>query len=453
MSSQFDLVVRGGRIVTPDGVRRADLGVAAGRIAKIAPEIGEDAAAVLDAGGRVVFPGILDAHVHFNEPGRAEWEGLATGPAALAAGGGAAFFDMPLNSEPPVLDAARLNEKRALAEAKSCLDFGLWGGLVPGNLDQLEGMRDAGAIGLKAFMCHSGIGSFPGVDAAALRAGMARAAKLGLLVAVHAEDDAMAAARTAALRGAGRTDARAYLDSRPVEVELAAIRVALDLAGETRCALHIVHVSSPEGLALIAAAKARGVDVTAETCPHYLLLTDRDVERLGAPAKCAPPLRDAARQQELWRRLRAGEIDTIGSDHSPAPPGMKMGADFFAIWGGIAGCQHGFELLFSAVAATAERDLPLLAATLARNVARRFRIGRHKGELAAGKDADFSLIEFGAEREIGAGELLTRHRLSPYIGMRSGARITHTYVRGAAVWTDGKRASPVPRGQFLRPGS
>jgi allantoinase len=453
MSSRFDLIVRGGRIVTPDGVRRADLGIAGGRIAQIATELAGEGTPVLDAAGRFVFPGILDAHVHFNEPGRAEWEGLATGPAALAAGGGTAFFDMPLNSEPPALDAARLNEKRALAEAKSCLDFGLWGGLVPGNLDQLEGLREAGAIGLKAFMCHSGIATFPGVDAAVLRAGMARAGKLGLLVAVHAEDDAMAAARTAALRGAGRTDVRAYLDSRPVEVELAAIRVALDLAGETRCALHIVHVSSPEGLALIAAAKARGVDVTAETCPHYLLLTDRDVERLGAPAKCAPPLRDAARQQELWRRWRAGEVDTIGSDHSPAPPEMKTDRDFFAIWGGIAGCQHGFELLFSAVAATAERDLPLLAATLARNVARRFRISRHKGELAEGKDADFSLIAFGPEREIAAAELLTRHRLSPYIGRRSGARITHTFVRGAAVWTDGKLARPIPRGQFLRPGS
>lgn len=453
MSAGLDLVVRGGLIVTPGGVRRADLAVAGGRIARIAPEIGEASASVVDASGWVVFPGIIDAHVHFNEPGRADWEGLETGSAALAAGGGACFFDMPLNSEPPVLDAARLREKRSLAEAKSHLDFGIWGGLVPGNLDRLEELRDAGAIGLKAFLCNSGIASFPAVDAGSLKAGMARAASLGMLVGVHAEDDALAARFTDLQRGLGRTDARGFLDSRPVEVELEGIRTALDLAGETGCALHIVHVSCPEGLSLIAAAKARGVNVTAETCPHYLLLSDGDVGRIGAAAKCAPPLRDEARRAALWDRLRAGEIDTIGSDHSPAPPGMKMGADFFAIWGGIAGCQHGFELLFSAVAATAERDLPLLAATLARNVARRFRIGRHKGELAAGKDADFSLIEFGAEREIGAGELLTRHRLSPYIGMRSGARITHTYVRGAAVWTDGKRASPVPRGQFLRPGS
>jgi allantoinase len=217
--------------------------------------------------------------------------------------------------------------------------------------------------------------------------------------------------------------------------------------------LHIVHVSSPEGLALVSEAKARGVDVSAETCPHYLLLTDADVERLGAPAKCAPPVRDDARRRELWARLREDEIETIGSDHSPAPPEMKTARDFFAIWGGIAGCQHGFELLFSEVAVTAERDLPVLAAVLARNVARRFRIDRRKGELAEGKDADFCLIEFGAQREIGASELLTRHKLSPYVGMGSRARITHTYVRGRAVWADGKLVSPRQHGQFLRPGN
>jgi len=451
MSAGLDLVVRGGLIVTPGGVRRADLAVAGGRIARIAPEIGEASASVVDASGWVVFPGIIDAHVHFNEPGRADWEGLETGSAALAAGGGACFFDMPLNSEPPVLDAARLREKRSLAEAKSHLDFGIWGGLVPGTLDRLEELRDAGAIGLKAFLCNSGIASFPAVDAGSLKAGMARAASLGMLVGVHAEDDALAARFTDLQRGLGRTDARGFLDSRPVEVELEGIRTALDLAGETGCALHIVHVSCPEGLSLIAAAKARGVNVTAETCPHYLLLSDGDVGRIGAAAKCAPPLRDEARRAALWDRLRAGEIDTIGSDHSPAPPGMKMGADFFAIWGGIAGCQHGFELVFSETAAAGDRELPpTLAAVLARNVARRFRIGASKGELAEGMDADFSFLEFGPEREIAASELLTRHRLSPYIGRRSRVRITHTFLRGEAVWADGKIVGK-PRGRYLRP--
>ena len=450
-NSRLELVIRGGRIVTPDGVHRADLGVALGRIVKLAPVIADAADVVVDAAGKYVFPGIIDAHVHFNEPGRADWEGLATGSAALAAGGGTAFFDMPLNSEPPVLDAARLREKRALAEEKSCVDFALWGGLVPGNLDKLAGLRDAGAIGLKAFMCNSGIETFPRVDEAVLRAGMKRAAKLGMLVAVHAEDDALAAKFTAEQKAKGRNNARAWLDSRPVEVELAAIRMALDLAGETGCALHVVHVSSPEGIALITEARAQRVDVTAETCPHYLLLNDKDVVRLGAPAKCAPPIRDEKRRVALWQDLRAGEIQTVGSDHSPAPPEMKMSKDFFELWGGISGCQHGFELMLSEVAASADKDLPLLAAVLARNVAQRFRLGERKGLIAEGHDADFSLIAYGKEREIGADELWTRHRISPYIGRRSRVRVTHTFVRGHAAWSEGRLASPAPKGQFLRP--
>lgn len=450
-NSRLELVVRGGRLVTPEGVFRADFAVALGRIVKLAPKLADEAEVTLDAKGSYVFPGIIDAHVHFNEPGRADWEGLATGSAALAAGGGTCFFDMPLNSEPPVLDAAALRVKRALAEEKSCVDFALWGGLVPGNLDKLAGLRDAGAIGLKAFMCASGIASFPRVDAAVLREGMKRAAKLGMLVAVHAEDDALAARFTAEQKARGRHDAKAFLASRPVAVELEAIRITLELAGETGCALHIVHVSSPEGIALITEARAQRVDVTAETCPHYLLLNDKDVVRLGAAAKCAPPLRDEKRRLALWQELRAGNIQTIGSDHSPAPPEMKTAKDFFEIWGGIAGCQHGFELLFSEVSASLDKDGPMLAAVLARNVARRFRIDGRKGGLIEGHDADFTLVSVGAEREIRAEELWTRHRLSPYVGRRSRVRVTHTFVRGCAAWADGRLASPAPKGQFVRP--
>jgi allantoinase len=448
---RLDLIVRGGKLVTPDGLLRSDLGVQRGKIVRIAPEITEPAHATLNAKGSYVFPGIVDAHVHFNEPGRADWEGLATGSAALAAGGGTCFFDMPLNSEPPVLDAAHFREKRALAEEKSCVDFALWGGLVPGNLDKLAGLRDAGAIGLKAFMCDSGIASFPRVNAAALREGMKRAAKLDLLVAVHAEDDALAAKLTAEQKTKGKTDAKAYLASRPVEVELEAIRVALELAGETGCALHIVHVSSPEGIALVTEARLQRVDVTAETCPHYLLLNDKDVGRLGTIAKCAPPLRDEKRRLALWSELRAGHVHTIGSDHSPSLPEMKDTANLFAAWGGIAGCQHGYELLFSEVAKTAEKDLPVLAAVLARNVARRFRIDSRKGLLEVGRDADFSLVKFGAEREIEADELWTRHRISAYVGRKSRARVTHTYVRGGAVLAEGRLTNLPQPGQFLAP--
>lgn len=451
MSSRLDLIVRGGSVVTPAGVTKADVGVAGGRFAVITPEIREAAAREIDATGLHVFPGILDAHVHFNEPGRAEWEGLASGSAALAAGGGSWFGDMPLNSTPPVTDAATFAAKRRLAEQKAVTDFSLWGGLVPGNQDKLAELRDAGALGLKAFMCGSGIDDFPGItDAATLRAGMKRAAELELVVAVHAEDDALANQLTAAARARGATDARAWLATRPVEVELSAIKLALELAGETRCALHIVHVSSAEGLALIAQAKQAGVDVTAETCPHYLLLNEEETVRQGAPAKCAPPLRPEAARQQLWRAVDGGQVDTIGSDHSPAPPELKTAPDFFAVWGGISGVQHGFPLLLSEALARDPDALPALAALLSDNVARRFRLPG-KGRLRAGSDADFVLLDVNSELTLRNRDLLYRHRQGPYDGRHCSVRVVETFVRGQSVWGEGGIAPGALRGHFLRP--
>jgi allantoinase len=432
-------------------VIRADVGVVGRTIVRIAESLAEPAGEVIDAAGLHVFPGILDAHVHFNEPGRTEWEGLATGSAALAAGGGTWFADMPLNSLPPVLDAATLAEKRRLAEQKSVTDFSLWGGLVPGNLDKLGELRDAGAIGLKAFMCGSGVDEFPGVtDAGTLRAGMKRAAELGMLVAVHAEDEAMAERLTAAQRARGATGVRSWLSTRPVEVELAAIRLATELAGETGCALHVVHVSSPEGIALITEAKRRGVNVSAETCPHYLLLNEEDVVRIGATAKCFPLLRPEASRIGLWALLEAGAIDTIGSDHSPAPPEMKVSPDFFAIWGGISGCQHGFPLLLSAALDHQAGGLPLFAALLAANVAARFKLTA-KGRLAEGFDADFALLDLDANNTLHNSELLYRHKQGPYDGRRCRVQVVQTIVRGSRIRGPDGMAPGAPRGIFIRP--
>ncbi len=257
-------------------------------------------------------PGIIDAHIHFNEPGREHWEGIASGSRSLATGGGAVFFDMPLNSAPPTLNRQSFARKQACAEAKSVLDFALWGGLTPNNLDTMEEMAEAGAIGFKAFMSRSGTSDFSHSNAGVLKRGMKIAAACGLPVGVHAEDDEMTQALADERRSQGKIGWRDYLDSRPVEAELRAIRVALELAGETGCDLHIVHVSCPEGIDLIRDARDNGVRVTAETCPHYLLLTDDCVGEIGASAKCAPPLRDAARRDEMWMRLRAGMIDTLG---------------------------------------------------------------------------------------------------------------------------------------------
>ena len=452
MSGRADLLVRGGTVVTPAGAVRADIAVCAGRIARIAPGIGEEAAETVDASGLHVIAGIIDSHVHFNEPGRTDWEGLGTGSGALAAGGGTMFFDMPLNSLPPVTDAASLGLKRAAAERSSRTDFALWGGLVPGNAHQLEAMRDAGAVGFKAFMCNSGVDEFPSADARTLREGMRRAAALGMIVAVHAEDEALARARAAEQRARG-SDARTWLRSRPVELELVAIRTAADIAGETGCALHIVHVSSPEGVAAALEARARGVDVSIETCPHYLLLGEEDVVRLGAPAKCFPPLRSEERRLGLWRELEAGNLDTVGSDHSPAPPDMKRSEDFFAIWGGISGCQHGFELLITEAVARrpAEAALARLCALLSGNVARRFRIDKAKGRLAEGLDADMTILDLRGERRVSNAELLYRHRQGPYDGRTSRARVVRTLVRGRTVCAQGRVAPGPACGHFVRP--
>jgi allantoinase len=456
MHSTLDLIIRNGSVVTPESVRVSDVGILGGHIVTVAPTITGAAVEEIDATGLHLFPGILDAHVHFNEPGRTDWEGLSTGPSALAAGGGTWFCDMPLNSTPPVTDALAFAEKRRLAEQKSVVDFSLWGGLVPGNVDRLEELSDVGVIGLKAFMCGSGIDDFRGItDVATLREGMKRAAALGLLVAVHAEDDAMAQKLTAEARAKGATDARSWLSTRPVEVELAAIRAATELAGEAGCDLHIVHVSSPEGVELVSAAKRRGVKVTAETCPHYLLLNDDDVVRQGAVAKCTPPLRPENLRREMWSEIARHGIDTIGSDHSPAPPAMKTSPDFFAIWGGISGCQHAFPLLISEALSGAfpgAHALPALASLLADNVARRFRLPR-KGRLAEGFDADLSLLDLNSPHELSNAGLLYHHQQGPYHGRQSRVRVKRTVVRGRTVYSEGLIASGSPAGRFLQPST
>ena len=281
---------------------------------------------------------------------------------------------------------------------------------------------------------------------------MKRAAALGMLVAVHAEDEALARRHTEEQHARG-TDARTWLKSRPVELELSAIRTAVEIAGETGCALHIVHVSSPEGVALARDARNRGADVSVETCPHYLLLTDEDVVRLGAPAKCFPPLRPDALRLGLWSKLEDGGIDTIGSDHSPAPPDMKRSGDFFAIWGGISGCQHGFELLLSEALArrAPEVALPGLSRLLSSNVARRFRIDRTKGSLAVGLDADMTIIDTSSEHSLSNGDLLYRHRQGTYDGRRSRVRILRTIVRGRTIFSQGRIAPGAPTGHLIRP--
>ena len=432
--SDFDLLVRS----------EQDIGISEGKIVAAGRNLAGSAALEIDARQLSIFPGVIDAHVHFNEPGRTDWEGFATGSRAATAGGTTTVFDMPLNSHPPTIDRATFEQKRAAAEASSLVDFGLWGGLVPGNVSELEALRDCGVVGLKAFMCNSGIGDFEAADEATLRTGMRRAAELDLLVAVHAESEEMTSARTGTARAEGKTGVHDYLASRPVAVELDAIRRAIDFAAEAGCRLHIVHVSSGTGVALVAEARTRGVDVTCETCPHYLVLTDEDMERLGAVAKCAPPLRSAHEQRQL--RARLGDITTIGSDHSPSPPELKQRDNFFDVWGGISGCQHLLPLLIDA---QVEHDE--IQRLTSADVAARFRL-RSKGALAIGNEADFTLIDLDAQETVTEESLHYRHRQSPYVGRTLRARVSRTFLRGQMIYDYGNFTAR-PSGKLIRPES
>jgi allantoinase len=447
--SDWDILFRGAKLVSADDVGTADVAVIGEQIAAVRVNLAGSAKQVVDAADAFLLPGIIDAHIHFNEPGREHWEGISTGSRALAAGGGAVFFDMPLNASPPTLDRESFIQKRALAEQKSVLDFGLWGGLTPVNLDHMDELAESGVIGFKAFMSESGTSDFRRADAATLKQGMKTAAKWKLPVGVHAEDNALIESLVREKRAAGGKHWRDYLDSRPIEAELAAIRVALELAGETGCPLHVVHVSCPEGIDLIAQGKRQGVDVTAETCPHYLLLKDEDLGTIGAPAKCAPPLRTASTQEALWRRWIAGQIDTLGSDHSPAPPEMKTSPDFFEIWGGIAGCQHAFPLLIAEAEKRAKGSgLSQFVRATSLDVARRFGISDRKGKIAPGYDADLVFVNLGANETV--RDLLYKHPVSPYLGKRLNAAVTQTWVRGQKASEDGRVGGNI-RGRLLQP--
>ncbi|HEX3358790.1 MAG TPA: allantoinase AllB [Tepidisphaeraceae bacterium] len=441
----LDLIIRNGSIVRATGVSTESIGVSDGKIVEIAAEISGDAKENIDAAGLHVFPGLIDSHVHFNEPGRTEWEGFATGSSALAAGGGTCFFDMPLNSSPPVLDGESFDLKRVAAEKSSITDFALWGGLTPTNLDRMEELAERGVIGFKAFMSGSGIDDFERADDLTLYRGMKKAKQLGLPVAVHAESDAMTAMLSAEFIQAGKKSIADYLASRPIVAEVEATQRAIILAEETGCKLHIVHVSNSRCVELVRRSVASDEsDTTCETCPHYLILNQFDVHRLGAPAKCAPPLRSPGENDEMWQDLAAGKFAFVASDHSPAPPTMKTGDDFFAIWGGIAGVQSTLSILLSR-----GPSLPLqqVAALTATNVAKRYAIPR-KGSIELGFDADFALVNVAACYELRREHLLDRHKLSPYVGRTFHGLVRSTISRGRTVFKDGKITAP-PMGRLV----
>ena len=438
------LAIRGGTLVLPQGQCRADILVEDGIIQAIGPELsGVDFS--LDASGLHVMPAVIDVHLHFNEPGRTEWEGAETGSRALAAGGGAVFFDMPLNSTPCTVNAAEFDRKRAALEASSVADFGLWGGLVPGNLDHLPGLAERGAVGFKAFLCDSGLPEFPRADDRTLFEGLKLAAQLNLPVAVHAESNEL----TQPLPHApDRSSVESFLASRPVIAELEAIQRATLLAMEAGARLHIVHISCGRGVVLAAEARARGTDVSIETCPHYLFFTEDDIARLGTLAKCAPPLRSLQHQTQLWDELIKGTVDIAASDHSPAPPSLKQ-CEFHLAWGGIAGVQSTLPVLLES--GHFQRGLPLehITRLTSATPAKRFRIPG-KGSIQVGNDADLTFVDLSQSATLNPEQMAHRHRLSPYAGHNFRGKIQKTLRRGETIFSDGT-FPPASRGRLIRP--
>ena len=445
--SPHDLLVRGARFGWLPGAPAGDVAIADGVFAEVGGQVAGSAAEEIDASGLHALPGGVDPHVHLNEPGRTDWEGIATGTAALAVGGVTCAIDMPLNSSPPVVDGASFDAKAAAVAGVARVELALWGGLVPGDVDRFDELAARGVVGFKAFMSYGGLDDFPPVDDLTLYEGMARAASLRRPVAVHAESDAITAGLAARARAAGRVGVRDYLASRPVVAETEAISRALHLAAQTGCALHVVHVSSGRGVALVAEARARGVDATCEVCPHHLVLDEQDAERLGAIAKCAPPLRPRAECDALWAALAAGDVAMVSSDHSPSPPTLKEGNDAFAVWGGIAGAQSSLELLLSEGVHRGRVALHALGEQFAAAAARRFALPG-KGVVAPGADADLVLLDLGSVRVLQPSELRSRHAISPYVGRELRGRIVRTILRGRTVALHGEVVGDA-RGRLL----
>lgn len=416
---------------------RVSIGIQQGRIVAIDPEGAISGHHMIDAQGESVTAGLIDPHVHFNEPGREDWEGFDHGSRACLAGGITCFFDMPLNSSPVVTTREAFHAKRERGEKTSWTDFGLWAGLIPGNTRELAPLQAAGVIGIKAFMCDSGLPAFPACDTQTLRAGMSVLADLRLRLALHAEHPNRL--------GAPGLTATEFLLSRPPEAEYEAVRVAIGLATETECPIHIVHVSCPATIEIIARAQKEGIDVTCETCPHYLLLHDQKLDALGTVAKCAPPLRPLAMQGGLVAHLQAGRIDFLASDHSPCPAKLKRPLDFASAWGGISSVQHGFPLMQAA------RILPQqeLVERMSLHPARVFNLPS-KGRLAVGCDADLVIWDMDAVSKIHESQLLYRNPHTPYSGFRIRSQPRTVFLRGQCVYDDGN-VKGAPAGRFVRP--
>ncbi len=440
------LALRSQRVVTPEGERAATILLENGRISALLPYEAEVAAnAVIDLGHRAVLPGVIDPHVHINEPGRTDWEGFNTATRAALAGGLTSLVDMPLNSAPVTTSVANLELKRAATRGQLHCNVGFWGGVVPGNAAEIEPLIAAGVLGFKAFLTHSGIDDFPNATEDDLRRVMPILARHRLPLLVHCElsednDDWK------------QNDHRSYpnyLASRPKKWEDDAIALMLRLCEEFNCWVHIVHLSSADSIAPIAAAKAKGLPVTVETGQHYLYFNAEDIADGQTQFKCAPPIRERANNEQLWAALQSGIIDFVATDHSPAPPALKQLAsgDFTTAWGGIASLQLALPVLWTA-ARRRGASLGDLVRWLSANPAKLAGQAGRKGQITPGFDADLLVLDPEATFEVRAEFIQHRHKVSPYLGQTLAGVVEATVLAGELVYQRPEFAA-LNRGRFL----
>jgi allantoinase len=427
------------RVVTPEGVRAAAVLVEGEKIQAVVPlEQVPAGAQIQDFGEAVILPGLVDSHVHINDPGRAEWEGFETATRAAAAGGYTMLVDMPLNCIPSTSDVAALEAKRAAARGKCRVDWGAWGSVVADNQHQVEALAGAGVLGFKCFLIHPGTDEFTMVTESELRAALPHVARTGLPLLVHAELAGPVDAATAALNDANWKSYATYLRSRPDEAELSAIRLLLALCREYRFRLHIVHLATWQALDELRAARAEGLTVSVETCPHYLHLTAEASADGATLCKCAPPIRSRENRERLWQGLREGVIDLVATDHSPCPPSMKQleSGSFKSAWGGIASLSMALPVMWTEASA---RGFTLhdIARWMAEGPARLAGCDASKGRIAAGYEADLVIFEPEAEFTVTPDRLHYRHAVSAYMGEKLRGVVKATYVRGEKVYANG----------------
>ena len=435
----------------PSGVRPATIYIEDDRIARIespGPRSSDLDPRTSDLGDLVILPGLVDTHVHVNEPGRTDWEGFATATAAAAAGGVTTIVDMPLNSVPATTGVGALEQKRRAAAGHVRVDVGFWGGVVPGNAGDLDGLCDAGVLGFKCFLAPSGVDEFPHVTEEDLREAMPILARRRVPLLVHAE---LPSALREVPRGADRRRYATWLESRPAEAEAEAVRLMTRLCREYGTRVHVVHVASPEAAREIAAARHAGLPVTGETCPHYLSFCAEEIAGGSTVHKCAPPIRARAAREALWRALEDGTLQMIASDHSPCPPDAKPPGDFLSAWGGIASLELGLAAVWTGAR---DRGIPFerLATWMAAAPAALAGLSHVKGSLGEGMHADLVVWDPEAEGQVDPAGLRQRHPLTPYAGMRLAGAVKATYVRGQLVYGDGAPTSHGPAGELLSRG-